>query len=116
MERFRADGRQEILAMIRCRILCLQFAIQTYIDRDIRKFISACFLYGCEIRSPTLREKHKVLTTTAEWKRLHNGKLYDLYCSPNTIRIIKSRIMRRAQYVARMEGRRGAYRIFVGET
>jgi hypothetical protein len=60
-----------------------------------------------------LREKHKVLTTITEWKRLHNGKLYDFYCSPNIIRIIKSRIMRRAQYVARMEDRRGAYRIFM---
>jgi hypothetical protein len=114
MEELRADGTQEILAMIRCRIVCLQFAIQTYIDRDIRKFNSACFLYGCDIRSLTLREEHSVLTTK-EWKRLHNGKLYDLYSSPNIIRMIKSRIMRCAQYVARMEERRGAYRILVGK-
>jgi len=24
-----------------------------------------------------------------EWRRLHNGELYDLYCSPNVTRVIK---------------------------
>jgi hypothetical protein len=28
---------------------------------------------------------------TGEWRRLHNEKPYDLYPSPNTIRVIKSR-------------------------
>jgi hypothetical protein len=26
---------------------------------------------------------------TGEWRRLHNGKLYALYSSPNIIRVIK---------------------------
>jgi hypothetical protein len=28
---------------------------------------------------------------TGEWRRLHNKELYDLYSSPGTIRVIKSR-------------------------
>jgi hypothetical protein len=31
---------------------------------------------------------------TEEWRRLHNEELYDLYYSSNTIRAIKSRIIR----------------------
>jgi len=53
--------------------------------------------------------------TTKEWRRLHNEKLYDLYSSPNIVRTITSRIMRCAGYVARMEEKRGAYRILVGK-
>jgi hypothetical protein len=51
---------------------------------------------------------------TVEWRRLHNEELYDLYSSPNIVRVIKSRRMRWAWHVARMGERRGAYRILVG--
>ena len=30
---------------------------------------------------------------TGEWKRLHNEKLNDLYCSPNIVRVIKNYYM-----------------------
>ena len=41
---------------------------------------------------------------TGEWRKLHNEELNDLYCSSNIVRVIKSRRMRRAGHVARMEG------------
>jgi hypothetical protein len=43
---------------------------------------------------------------TGEWIKLHNEELNDLYSSPNTMRVIKSRRMRWAGHVARMEERR----------
>ena len=39
---------------------------------------------------------------TGEWRKLHNVELNDLYCSPNIVRVIKSRRMRWAGHVARM--------------
>jgi hypothetical protein len=39
---------------------------------------------------------------------------YDLYSSPNIVRVIKSRRMWWAGHVARMGERRGAYRVLVG--
>jgi hypothetical protein len=51
---------------------------------------------------------------TGEWRRLHNEELYDLYSSPNIIRVITSRRMRWAGYIVRMGEGRGAHRILVG--
>jgi hypothetical protein len=48
---------------------------------------------------------------TGEWRKLFNEELNDLYCSPNIIRMKKSRIMRRAGHVARMGDRRVTYRV-----
>ena len=50
-----------------------------------------------------------------EWRRLHNEELNDLYCSPNIVRVIKSRRMRWAGHVARMGEERGLYRVLVGK-
>ena len=38
---------------------------------------------------------------TGEWRALNNVRLNDLY-SPNSVRIIKSRIMKWTRHVARM--------------
>jgi hypothetical protein len=67
-------------------------------------------LYGCDTWSVTLREEHRLRVfenrvlreilvpkrdeVTRQWRRLHNGELNDLYCPPNIIPVVKSRIMR----------------------
>jgi hypothetical protein len=88
-------------------------------------------LYGCEIWSLTLREEHRLRVfenrvlrrifgpkrdeVTGEWKKLHNEELHILYSPPNIIRQIKSRVMRWAGNVARMEEKRKVYKVLVGK-
>jgi len=50
-----------------------------------------------------------------QWRKLHNEELNDLYSSPSTVRVIKSRRMRWAGHVAHMGEERGAYRVLVGK-
>jgi len=52
---------------------------------------------------------------TEEWRRLHNEELNDLYSSPNTVRVIKSRRMRWAGNVACMDEERRVYRVLLGK-
>jgi hypothetical protein len=47
-------------------------------------------------------------------RKLHNDELHSLYSSPNIVRVIKSRKMRWAGYVARVGEGRDVYRILVG--
>jgi len=96
-----------------------------------RTIVLSVVLYGCETWSLTLREERKLRVfenvvlrrifiprrdeVTGEWWRLHNEELNDLYSSPNIVRVIKSRRMRRAGHVARMGEKRGVYRVLVGK-
>jgi hypothetical protein len=88
-------------------------------------------LYECETWSLTLREEHRLRVfekrvlrrifgpkrgeETGEWRKLHNGELYNLCSSPDITRQIKSRRMRWAGHVARMGEGRNVYRILVGK-
>jgi hypothetical protein len=82
-----------------------------------RTVILPVVLYGCETWSLILREEcrlrvfeNRVLRwifgptkdkATGDWRRLHKKELYGLYSSPNITRVIKSRRLRWAGYVAR---------------
>ena len=88
-------------------------------------------MYGCEIWSLTLKEEHQLRVfedrvlrrifdpkrdwVTGEWRKLHNVELNDLYSSPNIVRVIKSRRMRWAGHVARMEEGTGVHKVLVGK-
>jgi hypothetical protein len=52
---------------------------------------------------------------TGEWKKIHNEELSDLYCSPNIVRVTKSRRMRWAGHTKLTGERRDIYRILVGK-
>ena len=82
-------------------------------------------LYGCEARSLTLREeprlrvfKNRILRLISEpkrdengeWRKLHNEELHCLYLSPNILRVIRSRRLRWAGHIVRMEEGRNARR------
>ena len=50
-----------------------------------------------------------------EWRKRHIEELNELYCSPNIVRVIKSRRMRWVGHVACMGEGRGVYRVLVGK-
>jgi hypothetical protein len=50
-----------------------------------------------------------------EWRNLHNEELNDLYCSPNIVRVMESRIMRLARHVALTEEGRDVNKLLVGK-
>ena len=52
---------------------------------------------------------------TGEWRKLHNEELNELYCSPNIVRMIKTRRMGWSEHILRMGERRGVYRVLVGK-
>jgi hypothetical protein len=51
-----------------------------------------------------------------EWRKLHNEELHNLYSSPDIIRQVKSRRMRWAGHVARMEKEIKVYKVLVGKS
>ena len=49
-----------------------------------------------------------------EWRRFHNEYLHSLYRSPSITRVTKSKILRWAGHVARMDEGRSAFKILTG--
>ena len=96
-----------------------------------RTIIWLVVLYGCETWPLTLREEcrlrvfenrvlRRIFGSTRnevrrEWRKLHIGKLNDLYSSPNTLRVIKSRRKKSEGHIASVGERRGVYRVLVGK-
>ena len=87
-------------------------------------------LYGCETWSLILRGESRLRVfekrilrrifgpkrdENGEWRKLHNEELHSLYLSPNIVRVIKSRRLRWAGHVARMEEGRSAFKILTGK-
>jgi hypothetical protein len=100
---------------------------------------------GCETRSLTLREGHRLKVfknrvlrrifrprrdeMVGGWRKVHNEELHNLYSLPNIIRMTKSMRMRWAGHVACTRGeeeekekqkkkkkkKKNAYRILVGK-
>jgi len=52
---------------------------------------------------------------TGEWRKLHDEELNDLYPLTNIVRVVKSRRMRWAGHVARIEEDRVVQRVLVGK-
>jgi hypothetical protein len=97
--------------------------------RIYKTIILPVVLYGSEIWSLTLRDKHRLRVSenrvlrifepkrdevAYEWRKLHK-KLHDLYSSSSIIRIIKFRSMRWEGHVVRTGEKWKVYRLLVGK-
>jgi hypothetical protein len=87
------------------RLLSKNIKIRIY-----RTIILPVVLFGCETWSLTLKEEHRLRVfenrvlmrifgvkryeVTGDWRKMHNEELHNLYSSPSTIRMIKTRRMR----------------------
>ena len=125
---------------VQSRIVCVCVCVCILSSRLLSKILKSkiyrtiilpIVLYGCETWSLKVREERKLRVfenkvlrrifgprrdeVMGEWRRLHNEELNDLYCSPNIVRVIKSRRMRWAGHVARMGEEKGVHRVLVGK-
>jgi hypothetical protein len=87
--------------------------LKNYISHGLRLEL-ILWLRVFEIRVLRRVFEPKTEELTGEWKRLNKEERNELYTSPNTIRVVRSKTARWVGHVARISERRGAYRIFVG--
>jgi hypothetical protein len=119
-KKLRADCSKALLAIIRCRILCLPIG---YAKTQRLRYteLPFCLLFCMDVklgRSHKLRVfENRVLRrifgsrrdkVTGVWRKIHNEELHDLYSFLNIVPLNRSRRIRWAGHVARM-GRREAY-------
>jgi len=99
-------------------LLSSSFLSKNLKTKIYRTIILLVVLYGCETWLLTLKEvcrlrvfENRALRrifgpkrdeVTGQWRKVHNEKLNDLYCSPDIARVIKSRRMGWAGHVAHM--------------
>ena len=111
--------------------LVFQFAIHKLKIKIYGTIILPVVFYGCETWSLTLREERRLRVlenrvlkkilwprtdeVTREWRKPDNEELIDLCSSPNIFRVIKLRIKRWVEPVARMGESKAVYRILVGK-
>jgi hypothetical protein len=104
--------------------------ISKYLKIKIYKtVILPVVLYGCETWSLNFEEEHRLRVfenrvlrrifgpkreEDGSWRKLHSYELYNLYSSPNTVTVIKSRRMRWAGHVARIGKERGISGVLIG--
>jgi len=89
------------------KLLSSSLLSKNFKDKIYRIITLPVVLYGYETWLLTLREEcrlsvfenrvmrrifgHRRGEVTGEWRKLSNAELNDLYCSPNIVRVIKSR-------------------------
>jgi hypothetical protein len=115
-----------VQSLLSSRLLSRNVKVKIY-----KTIILPVVLYECETWSLTLRKEHRLRVfedrvmrrifgpkrddVTRECRKLHNEELHNLFSSQNIIRQIKSRRMRWAGHVARMEEEIKLYKVLVGK-
>jgi hypothetical protein len=106
MKKLEQNEVRKCLPSFSAEYFVFQFAIKKY--KDIRNCnFACCFVWGLSCSLP-LRKDHRMkvqenrvpwrifgpqkVHIPGEWMRLYNEEFHGLYSSPNTIRVIKSRI------------------------
>jgi hypothetical protein len=116
-----------VQTLLSSRLLSRKIKVKIY-----KTIILSVVLYECETWSLALREEHRLRVfenrvlrrifgtkrdeVTGEWRKLHNEEFHNLYSSPDIIRQVKSRRVRWAGHVARMEEERKVYKVLVGKS